>query len=227
MFVFVKRETRAMTRRGRTCVVPECDQRAVIGSVVCNEHKGSALGEQTDREILKMTQRLSEMAKLEESGERREAAQEFRRQVARGDYATLFSTKMVESLKDEGRGYGLRQEIGMMRVAMMRLLLEEESPSKMAHALAKLSSALGKSMQIQEGWDEAEANRMKRARYLADQRSRVSQEENAFWNRVEGMGEVDAVMRERPERASGRSPELDPDGFEPLMWSPDEVREPD
>jgi hypothetical protein len=65
-----------------------------MGSVVCQEHRDSALGEQTDREIVKMTQRLAEMGKFEDAEARREAVQTFRRQVARGDYAALFSSEI-------------------------------------------------------------------------------------------------------------------------------------
>ncbi|MEZ4504272.1 MAG: hypothetical protein R2848_00125 [Thermomicrobiales bacterium] len=67
-----------------------------------------------------------------------------------GDYAALFSSEMVNALS-EGRRFGLQTEIGMMRVAMLRLMLEEENPSRMAHGLAKLSGALGKSIRTTGG----------------------------------------------------------------------------
>jgi hypothetical protein len=158
LFVFVKRRW-GMARRGRKCVVADCQKVAAVGSVVCQEHRDTALGEQTDREIMKMTQRLDAMAKYEDGEEKREAVRLFRRQVARGDYAALFSSEMVNTLTQQGKGYDLLPEIGMMRMAMLRLMLEEENPSRMAHGLAKLSGALGKSMERQEAWDKAERQR--------------------------------------------------------------------
>ncbi len=53
-----------MARRGRGCVVAGCEKLAAVGSVVCAEHRDTALGEQTDREIMKMTQRLEAMAQV-------------------------------------------------------------------------------------------------------------------------------------------------------------------
>jgi hypothetical protein len=143
-----------MARRGRSCVVAGCERKAAVGSVVCAEHRDTALGEQTDREIIKLTQRLEVMARYEEGEEKRAAAQEFRRQVMRGDYAVLFSSEMLRTLTEAGKGYDLQPEIGMMRMAMLRLMLDEENPSRLAHGLAKLSGALGKSMERQAMWDQ-------------------------------------------------------------------------
>jgi hypothetical protein len=155
LFYIVKGEATAMARKGRTCVVAECDRRAMSGSVVCQEHRQTALGEETEREITLMTRRLTAVSKLEDADERREAARVFRQQVTRGDYAAVFSTKMTTLLEDAGGEIDLKREIGMLRVAMMRLLLEEESPSRMAHAAAKLTFAMGRAMQLQAQWAEA------------------------------------------------------------------------
>ncbi len=51
----------------------------------------------------------------------------------------------------------------MLRIAMRRVLTEEEDPAKMAHGLAKLSGALGRAIVLQEnrertqGQDEEES----------------------------------------------------------------------
>jgi hypothetical protein len=155
-----------MARRGRECVVAGCERKAAVGSVVCAEHRDTALGEQTDREIIKLTQRLEVMARYEEGEEKRAAAQEFRRQVMRGDYAVLFSSEMLRTLTEAGKGYDLQPEIGMMRMAMLRLMLDEENPSRLAHGLAKLSGALGKSMERQAVWDKAARDRRRYRAYV-------------------------------------------------------------
>lgn len=155
-----------MARRGRGCVVAGCKRTAAVGSVVCAEHRDTALGEQTDREIMMMTQRLAAMARYEDQDEKRAAIRQFRRQVMRGDYAALFSTEMMRALDKEGSGYGLRQEIGMMRLAMLRLLTEEDDPSRMAHGMARLSGALGKSMERQESWEKAAEQRRRASAFM-------------------------------------------------------------
>lgn len=190
-----------MARRGRKCVVDGCGRVAAVGSVVCAEHRDTALGEQTDREIMKMTQRLEAMARYEEGEEKREAMRQFRRQVMRGDYAALFSSEMVRALAEEGKGYGLREEIGMMRVAMMRLMLEEENPSRMAHGMAKLSGSLGKAMERQEAWERAEQQRVQ---YRAHQEARRAAAEAA----IERSGREDAGATREATAAEARIEQL-------------------
>src|SRR5262245_2519343 len=124
-----------MARKGRMCVVAECGRRAASGSVVCTEHRDSALGEQTEREIATMTRRMSALAKLEGEEEKREAFRVFRQQVVRGDYAAVFSSKMLTMLNSAGREGDLKMMIGAMKAGAMRVLLEEEQPSRAAHAL--------------------------------------------------------------------------------------------
>ncbi len=81
---------------------------------------------------------------------KREAARAFRQEVMRGEYAALFSSTFDEMLAKSGEDHDLTGEIGMLRIAMRRVLTEEEEPSKMAHGLAKLSGALGRAICLQE-----------------------------------------------------------------------------
>jgi hypothetical protein len=73
---------------------------------------------------------------------------------------------MVQALTEEGKGYDLQPEIGMMRVAMLRLMLDEKDPSRLAHALAKLGGALGKAMERQGVWAKEAQNRRDVRKYL-------------------------------------------------------------
>jgi len=207
----------AMARRGRGCVVDGCPKVAAVGSVVCAEHRDTALGEQTDREIMKMTHRLEAMARYEEEEEKREAMRQFRRQVMRGDYAALFSSEMVRALAEEGKGYGMREEIGMMRVAMMRLMLEEENPSRMAHGMAKLSGSLGKAMERQEAWERTEQQRVQ---YRAHQEARRAAAAAAV--ETSGKDDVEAVQAEaRIEQLShavGKAEPSESIEFKDLDW---------
>jgi hypothetical protein len=97
-----------------------------------------------------MTQRLMAMGRLETAEARNETARAFRQQVLRGEYAAVFSAKFEEMLTESGQEHDLTEEIGMLRIAMRRVLTEEEEPAKMAHGLAKLSGALGRAIHLQE-----------------------------------------------------------------------------
>ena len=139
-----------MARRGRECVAPGCERRAEPGTVVCIDHRWTALGSETEREVRLMTQRLTAMGRLETAEARQETARAFRQQVVRGEYAAVFSSKFEKMLEESGKEHDLTGEIGMLRIAMRRVLTEEEEPAKMAHGLAKLSGALGRAIVLQE-----------------------------------------------------------------------------
>jgi hypothetical protein len=135
-----------MAKRGRQCVVPECGRQVTPGALVCAEHRQTALGKELGREVAVLTQQVTALEKAEQEGEKREAARVFRQQVMRGEYAALFSSKFHEMLQTAGEGQSLQGEIGMLRVAMARVMTEEENPTRMAHALAKLTFALGRAL---------------------------------------------------------------------------------
>ncbi len=118
--------------------------------MVCVDHRWTALGSETEREVRLLTQRLTAMERLETAEARKETARAFRQQVLRGEYAAVFSSKFEEMLAETGQEHDLTGEIGMLRIAMRRVLTEEEQPARMAHGLAKLSGALGRAIFLQE-----------------------------------------------------------------------------
>jgi hypothetical protein len=204
---FDLREEWVMAKRGRRCVVPECERQVTPGALVCAEHRQSALGKELGREVALLSQQVTTLERAEQEGEKREAARVFRQQVLRGEYAALFSSKFHEMLQTAGEGQSLQGEIGMLRVAMARVMTEEENPARMAHALAKLSFALGRALK-QEG-------EIKGARELSEDERWVIAMEHLFppfpggdqtaeeialtENRMAVMDEVWAVMKRHGE----------------------------
>jgi len=126
--------------------------------VVCIDHRWTALGSESEREVRLMTQRLTAMNRLESAEARQETARTFRQQVMRGEYAAVFGAKFEEMLTESGTEHDLTGEIGMLRIAMRRVLTEEEDPAKMAHGLAKLSGALGRAIVLQEQRERTQAD---------------------------------------------------------------------
>lgn len=146
-----------MAKRGRMCVVPECERQVSAGALVCGEHRETALGKELGREVAVLANQMRTLQRAEHESDQREAARAFRQQVLRGEYAALFSGKFHEMVQTAGEEPSMQGEIGMLRQAMVRVLTEEENPSRMAHALAKLSFALGRAVK-QEG-ERTEAGR--------------------------------------------------------------------
>lgn len=134
--------------------------------------RGTTVGEETDREIALMTRRMTERAK----------------QVTLLDEADVLGC--------------MQREIGALRVGTVRLLMEEESPSKMAHALAKLSFALERAMQIQEGWDERDW-KMRKQRQLLDEYNQML-----------------AGARDDREKRTEPKGEPSPVEYKPVEWPP-------
>ena len=70
---------------------------------------------------------------------RRRAAAEFRARVAGGEYRGLFDHRLGEIMAQAGRDRGLADEIGALRVALARLLAEEEDAGKLALGIARIT----------------------------------------------------------------------------------------
>ena len=105
-----------MAKRGRQCVVPECERQVTPGALVCAEHRQTALGKELGREVALLSQQVTTLERAEQESAKREAARVFRQQVMRGEYAALFSSKFHEMLETTGAGESLQGEIGMLRV---------------------------------------------------------------------------------------------------------------
>ena len=75
----------------------------------------------------------------EEGEERRAMAlRAFRERLARGEYRGLFEPPLGEVLSQAAAEQGLADEVGAVRVALARLLTEEEDASKLAVGVARL-----------------------------------------------------------------------------------------
>ena len=81
---------------------------------------------------------------------RRRAAAEFRAGVAGGDYRGLFDQGLAQIMAQAGRERGLGDEIGALRVALARLLAEEEDAGKLALGIARITSAAARAARAQQ-----------------------------------------------------------------------------
>ena len=192
-----------MARRLRQCVVDGCERRAQMSQMVCKDHEGSAVGTATRLEVIKLEREVRALALAESHGERVEAAKRFRQRVERGDFASLFSGKFREMLDEAGSQEGLHGEIGALRIAMVRLLMEEEDPTRMAFGLSRVSNAVARAMTTQQR--------------LSDDRGAVEKEIAELWtefNRQKDKREEKwrsrwASQRENEERIAEKERAID------------------
>jgi len=66
----------------------------------------------------------------------------FRERLARGDYRSLLDPELWEVIATAGAERGLTNEIGVLRMVLMRLVLEERDPSRLAQNTARIAGVL-------------------------------------------------------------------------------------
>ena len=90
----------------------------------------------------------------EEDGDREAARtlarERLRRAMAGGDYDGLLDPSLWRLLDAAAGGNGFGREIGALRFAMARLLVEEEDPRQLAASLARVASTIVRATQAQQ-----------------------------------------------------------------------------
>jgi hypothetical protein len=69
-------------------------------------------------------------------------AADFRERLAGGDYRALLGPGVWSAIAQAGAAADLRGEIGLLRVVLARLLLEEDDPARLAQGTARVAGAL-------------------------------------------------------------------------------------
>ncbi|MGI8476986.1 MAG: hypothetical protein ACR2OO_11520 [Thermomicrobiales bacterium] len=123
---------------GRGCAVAGCARRVAAGKVVCRDHARTAAGRAAADALLLVAGYLRNAAGGAGAGGGRDGdegaagrwggegrAEGFRRRLERGEYAGLFEGRMREVMAQAAAAPGLAEEIGILRVAMTAVLLEE------------------------------------------------------------------------------------------------------
>ncbi|CAN5885697.1 hypothetical protein BH24BAC1_BH24BAC1_26110 [soil metagenome] len=116
--------------------------------MVCADHEQTGLGKAMAQQVSKLEREVRSLVNATNPEGRAGAAKRFRQRVERGDFALLFADRMEALLTDDKRGF--EDEQGALRVAMMRLLLEENDPAKLAMALSAVTNAQVRAARAQE-----------------------------------------------------------------------------
>lgn len=75
-----------------------------------------------------------------ESEELDERAAEFQRRLANGDYRHLFGDVLRQIIEQAGSEPGLANEIGVLRVVLAKLLVEESDITQLATSVARVAA---------------------------------------------------------------------------------------
>jgi hypothetical protein len=123
------------------------------GRVACPEHGRTVEGKEAQRALHRMTGDLTKAVAGPAGAGGEATLGKFRQRVARGEYGELLDEAFMEVVWQAGAERSLQDEVGALRVAAKRLLLEEEDPSKMALGLSRVTTTL---MRMLEGKGEIE-----------------------------------------------------------------------
>jgi hypothetical protein len=175
--------------------------------VVCRDHEGTELGKQMAREITKLEREMRALLHATGAEQRAIAVERFRKCVERGDFATVFAGKMQQLFEQQNGNAVFEDEIGALRVAMMRLMLEENDPVALANALSKVTNATIRAVKAQEELQNARPSAETLARSLekveAATRELSEDERQALelreWERAVGWTKEDQKAWDSPE----------------------------
>ena len=116
------------TGGGRRCAAPGCGRFVAAGDAWCRRHGGGPGGGPG----------LDGDADGDEDGGREAPGPAFLERVQAGEYRALGEPGLAATVARAGEPRGLATEIGMIRVALARLLEEEPDAGKFAVGVARL-----------------------------------------------------------------------------------------
>lgn len=111
----------------RRCPVRGCVNWSAPGETYCPSHRGAG------------APRYAERVESEAAERRADAAEEFRRRGAQGQYRGLFGDELNRLMREAAEQKGVADELAACRVVMARLLAEVDDPIELSKALARIA----------------------------------------------------------------------------------------
>ncbi len=113
------------------CTEPGCGRSTGKNNARCRKHRKFA-----NREVAEPSTVSPDL----ESDGVTQAEEEFRLRLAKGDYRELFGEALNVVIQQAAAEPGLGDEIGILRVVLARILIEERDPAQLAESIARVAS---------------------------------------------------------------------------------------
>lgn len=127
---------------------------------------------------------------LESGSEPRQGLAAFRERLAAGDYNALLGPGLQGTLRGAAADSGLEAEIGALRLALARLLQEEDDPSRLASGIARVAGvSVQAARQRQSGHSNLDEFRAAVARVLAAAETELEGGDNGCAGQLEVNGD--------------------------------------
>jgi hypothetical protein len=112
-------------------------------SEFCAAHKGESVSAAGGQSVIPDgVESFAERAAREDREQRQAAAAEFRRRLEEGDYKGLFGGRLGTLMVQAAAEDGLDDVVGILRIVMARLMVEEHDPVIQAKSLARVAGVL-------------------------------------------------------------------------------------
>ena len=129
----------------KRCAAPGCGRFVARGNAGCARHADMATA-------------LAHPIELMGTIELDERAAEFERRLARGDYRHLFGEVLREIIRQAANEPGLADEIGVLRIVLARLLVEESDPKHLAASVSRVAAVAIQAARAQRAITGAQAD---------------------------------------------------------------------
>lgn len=116
------------------CSARECGRFAVAGHLVCSRH-------------------MAHPALIEPPAQPSPADRYAAKLAAAESYRDLIGPKLSRLMREAAEEQSLTDEIGMLRIAMTRVMSEEHDPARLASAVSRLATAAVHTMRAQRAID--------------------------------------------------------------------------
>jgi hypothetical protein len=130
-----------MSRDRNHCAAPGCGRFIRRDATWCRRHEAADVA-----------------ADREDAGDEHEAAEAFRRRLAQGEYRRLFGDRVNEVIQQAAAEQGLVDEIGILRIVLARLLLEEDDPAQLAESVSRVAGVAIQAARAQRAISGEQAN---------------------------------------------------------------------
>lgn len=133
------------------CRKPGCGRDSAKSEPFCRKHRSDSNG------VLTEPCAVSPDLNSEES---HLSTEEFQRRLASGDYRALFGELMNGVILQAAEEPGLSDEIGILRVVLARILIEERDPAQLAESIARVVGVAVQAARAQRAIGEEKAERI-------------------------------------------------------------------
>jgi hypothetical protein len=114
---------------------------------VCREHARTAEGQAISRAVAKLAQ---DVAVAAGPGGRDEPVEAWAERLTLERYRALLDARLRQVLEEAAARRGLDEELGALRMVLLRLLVEEEDLDKLARNVSRVASAAARVRRVQE-----------------------------------------------------------------------------